>query len=208
MKLAVALGGRTEVAVSLSVPSDARAAQPTPVDLSVAPGAELGLARAWELADGARAELLCVHAPATRWAPGLERAVLDGATAVARRLAGFPTSVPGPVSEAEAVVAQPFELAAPGRHALGRHALGFAAPDQTVVLCTVACTEPDAGGPCALVADSLVLSGSLGPPPEGSLVTRALFWSATHPWPALAGLGLLTLLFFTLVLWRRPRPRP
>ncbi|MCC6521464.1 MAG: hypothetical protein IT373_02270 [Polyangiaceae bacterium] len=208
MKLEVALGAETEVAVSLSLPADARAAEPTPVDLSVAPGAELGLARAWQLAGGARAELVCVHAPPTRWAPGLERAVLDGATAVARRLAGFATTVPGPVSEADAVVTQPFELAAPGRHALGRHALGFAAPHRTVVLCTVACTERDGGGPCAPLAESLVLSGSLGPPPEGSLVTRALLWSATHPWPALGGLGLLTLLLAGLVLWRRPRPRP
>lgn len=218
--------GAVDGALQLSVPLPARAVAvtPAPLDLSSAPGVQLDLHRAWRFAEGARLELACVHAPADRWGPGLESAVLDGASATVRKAGGFAELTPASATPH----GHGFEQLFQGRTAAGvdvedvhgRHLLGFAGKPKQVALCTVACVDSasslpkrgEAGGAgpgerCAELVAGVDVDGWLPPPPPGP-ASRLLGWTLQHPVDIGAGLAAGVLLLIAVLLRFRPRPTP
>ena len=200
------------VGLGLELPAGAIAADVGPLDLSSAPGAALALHQAWKLADGGGLELACVHAPASRWIPGLEDAVLGAASAMVRSHTGWGSFSPGDVRPVGGHLEQSFSLPADGPGAAatgtGRHLLGFAGRPPQVVLCSLVCTSSASAtaADCAQVAGSVTSHGLGAAPPPGWLAS-ALGWAARSPQLTLGAAGLCALAAVALLLRFRPRPR-
>lgn len=200
------------VSLGLALPPSAIASGAAPLDLSSAPGAELALHQAWQLSDAGALELACVHAPASRWIPGLEDAVLGAASAMVRSHAGWGSLSPGEVRPVGTHLEQSFSLPADGPAAAatgtGRHLLGFAGQPPQVILCSLVCTSSTAAmaADCASVVGSVTSQG-LGPAPPPGLLASALGFAARSPELTLGAAGLCALAAVALLLRLRPRPQ-
>lgn len=213
--------------LSLEVPVGAVPRDPAPLDLASAPGATLDAQRAWDFGAGGRLDVACVRARADGalgWVEGLEGAVLDGASAMVRKVGGFATLHPeGPTHEGFAVHQGFHGRTAEGDSGAvveGRHVLGFAGSPPELAVCTVACVEPAplptgaaGAGPavraaessCAAVLEGLDARGFVEPPPPGT-IGRAVAWSLGHPTSAAIAAGLVVVVAIAWLLRRRPRP--
>lgn len=184
------------LAFVVALPSDAREAEAPTIDMGVAPGATQLLSAGWE-GEGVTLAALCVGGDAALWAPGLEGAVLDAASALARKTLRLPTLTSGPIT-----AGPPFEQRYSGEATSGRHWLGF--HDGRAVVCSLSC-RGETGRCGALVERASMASEAL--PPPGPLLRTATSMAA-HPRVTAVGLAVVALLVAGLVLWRRPRPAP
>ena len=176
-----------------------------PLDLSVAPGFELTVQRAWQLGD-ARFETACVATPVSRWISGLEGPVLAGASALARKHLGAGSLHAGPPEVRGLVSAQPFHAKAGAEPTWsGRHLLAFTHGE--VVLCTLACRQGGEGADCQGWLAAAELGGALTTAPEPGWLAIAAGRAAEHPKVAGATLAAVVMVGVALLLWRRPRPR-
>jgi len=204
--------------VRLSLPQGAKEepAEVLPrVDVSALSGARVGLRIGFADEPGPRLRVVCVEAPADRFAPGLEEVVLGMATHRAH------------VATSESVVIERWEPGAITRHEgrfeqvitgqgaregrpldiRARLVLGFEGDAPEALLCTFVCDEPKAGGVCDdLVAE--VELASLVPPPPPSMLIRAILFAAEEPRHAAMGLVMMGTMMVAVLLARRPRPRP
>jgi hypothetical protein len=157
---------------------------------------------------------ICVAAPASGWAAGVEEIVLGRASQLAREAVGgdaasFTISEPKEVGPG-------FEQRFEGRvhredrtvAVRGRHWLGFAGAPREAFVCTVACVEPSPGASCEAVVAGVAPTGAwLGAPPP-SLLARSMTFAASSPSVALGVVLFASLALATAVVVRRPRPRP
>jgi hypothetical protein len=187
-----------EVELEIELPEGARDGETHEVDVSVVPGASVSAHHAWTGTD-AQVELVCATAGAGPWIPGLEGAVLHGATGLVRSRAGLSSVRAGEVAHDSHGFGQRFT----GDGLSGRHLLGFADGGDVAFLCTAVCR----GGGCERVLDSLHLAGELASPPERGALVRLLSEVGDRPTAAL-GVGAAAIAgAIAIVLWRRPRPR-
>lgn len=200
------------LALSMRLPAGSRPAQPSELDLSAAPGASLDVQQAWSFGSGGRVEVGCVAASAARSVPGLEPAILDAASAAARKAGGWATLTPERLAFGPLTVEQSFRAHTTAETSppdvFGRHVLGFAGEPPQVVLCTVACAEQAAERPgvCQVSVATLRIEGFVEPPPAGWL-SRAVGWASLHPLQATGAIVLVVLVAAALMLRFRPKPR-
>ncbi|AUX48361.1 hypothetical protein SOCE26_098950 [Sorangium cellulosum] len=209
------------VELRLALLAGARETRETPqealpaIDVSAIRGAKVALRRGVE-ADGLSLRAVCATAPSRQWATGVEELVLDRASGITRGTLGMSIDrwEAGPIRATAQRFEQSFEAAGrAGAHAVairGRHVLGFAGSEHDVVLCSVVCVEPaqEAGARCGPLLDAAALEGTLVGPPEPDLLVRTILYAAEHPLPATAAFGLLAAAGITVLLARRPYPRP
>ncbi|WP_437589455.1 hypothetical protein [Sorangium sp. So ce1000] len=202
----------------LSLPAGARdvpkEALPA-IDVSAIAGAKVTLVRGIE-ADGLSLRAVCVTAPSRQWVTGLEELVLDRASGLVR--AGLGVGIDrweaGPIHALSQRFEQAFEGAGrAGARAVairGRHVLGFAGSERDAALCSLACVEPaqGAGARCGALLGATEIEGAFVAPPEPGLLARAIFLAAEQPLAATSALGVLAAAGVTVLLARRPRPRP
>ena len=197
-----------QVGLSFPLPDGAREREVTPVDLGAASGAELVLQEAWTLPDGGWAEVGCVTAAAHLWVPGLEGAVLAGASAMVRDRAGLSVLTPGAVEPVAGHFEQSFRGSGGSTEGgtVGRHVLGFVDDGQGVLLCTLVCAAPEPAASCEPMATELTVHGQLEPPPPPGVVAATLAFVAASPRTAATLAGLVLLLAALVIVVRRPRP--
>jgi hypothetical protein len=185
-KARIELGGGAALVIEEPVTA---AEAPPPPDLSALPGAELVAHGAAQTASGPVA-WSCAGAPVAIWVTGLERAVLDGASAVLRRHLGLSSVAAGEVETHAWGHAR--VVTAPGVQA--RHLLGFDGADRGV-LCTLSgeAIEAHLVGTAALPRES-----------SGSRLAAAMI---AHPGEALAAVAAVVIFALAVVVARRPRPR-
>ncbi|MGK3988075.1 hypothetical protein WME99_33840 [Sorangium sp. So ce136] len=202
----------------LPLPAGARETPPEAlpaIDVSAIAGARVTLRRGVD-ADGLSLRAVCATAPSRQWVTGLEELVLDRASGLVRGAVGVAIErwEAGPIRALSQHVEQPFEGAGrAGERAVairGRHVLGFAGSERDVALCSVVCLEPaeETGGPCGALLGAAEIEGAFVAPPEPGLLVRTIFAAAEHPAAATAALGVLAAAGVTVLLARRPRPRP
>ncbi len=201
MKLAVSHEG---VTVTLEAPA-AAVIEPRAFDASSVPGAAIVLSRAWDLG-AARFDVVCVRAPSRGWVPGLEGAILDGASAKVRAAADLASLAPGPIEPHGDAFEQSFSGQGSTVSARGRHYLGFIAPDRDALACSAVCTAANSTS-CDAALASLQLDAHFMAPPAPGLLARTVSFAVAHPRPALASAALVTLAAAALLLHYRPRPR-
>ncbi len=179
------------------------------LDVSAVPGARVTARVGFVLPDGPVLRGACVRAPSDRWAPGVEELVLGRATGVAQALVAPDVSrwEPGAIEAAGRRFEERIHGEAPGARVELRHILGFVGPDRDAALCTLACRESLAGDRCAPLLDAAAAEGAFVEAPPPSLMVRAIFAAAEHPYEAAALAGALAIGATALVLWKRPRPR-
>ena len=185
------------------------------IDLSNLPGARLA-ARLGYASASMTVRVVCVAAPASGWAPGVEEIVLGRASQLAKEALGegvtsflvgervalggderFEQSFQGLVRRRDANVA-----------VRGRHWLGFAGEPREAIVCTAACIEPEPARACdALIAGVAPTGAWLGAPPP-NLLARTLLLAAGSPWHAMVAVAMLSIAVATLIIVKRPRPRP
>ncbi|MBM4357616.1 MAG: hypothetical protein FJ096_05840 [Deltaproteobacteria bacterium] len=188
--------------------ADASAAAAREPDLSSVPGARLLLSAAWERA-GTRSDAACVAVPLPTWLPGLETALLDGASSRARVAAGLDALTPGPVERLGDRISQGFEGRASDVVARGRHVLGFRSGGRELVACTVVCTErrsASSSARCEVDEPQVRVLAAFEAEPSPGLIVRLLLGAAERPRLALGAVGVGLVLVAALLVWRRPRP--
>lgn len=199
-RLFVATGGLSER------PS---ASQPS---LAALPGARFGLDRSFG-AEGLRVRAVCVVAPPSRWAPGLEDPVLELATYHATRALDVPLGAlrAGPVTReagadgAPARFSQSLASDAGEWTARGAHLLAFVGAPTKGLVCTLLCADRDGGARCApMVGEATVVAPFVDAPPP-SLVVRLVLAGASAPLHALGLVAALVVLLALRSVARRPR---
>ncbi len=209
----LAFGARLRVRPPDGSTREADSALPV-IDVSNLPGARI-VARLGYRRDALTLRVLCAAAPAGGWASGVEEIVLARATQLARGALGG--EVQGFTLSESTAVGPRFEQrfawrSHQGDAALavnGRNWLGFAGDDpREAVVCTVACTEPEATTVACdgLLSEAAAVGTWLEAPPP-NLVARGLMLAAQRPREAAGLLLLASLTFAALVIARRPRPR-
>lgn len=195
--------------LSFPLPEGAVERSPTPIDLSALHGAELVVQRAWALPRAGTTEVACVRAPAHLWVPGLEGAVLAGASAKVRERAGLSVLTPGAVEAVDGHWEQSFGggVSRPDPLvAAGRHVFGFVDDGADGLLCTMICVAPPPAEPCTLLVAGLRIEGELEPPPAPGMAAATLALVAARPRTVLAVGGLFALLVAVILVLRRARP--
>ncbi len=198
-----------QVQLAIPLPDGAQEEPTSPVDLSAVPGAKLALQRAYRLPGGGAVELVCATAAADLWVPGLEGAVLAGASAMVRERAGLSALSSEPIESVAGHWQQSFAGSAAQPSpvlASGRHVLGFVGADRDALVCSLVCSAPPPADPCFALSAGLEVRGPLGPPPEPGMGGAMLSWAAAHPLAALLIAGAVGLMVVAQILIRRPRP--
>jgi hypothetical protein len=198
-----------QVRLAIPLPDGAREQVTSPIDLSTVAGAQLALQRAYSLPNEGSLEVACVRAAADLWVPGLEQAVLAGASAMVRDWAGLSTLEPGAITSVDGHWQQPFEgsVAQPqSRSASGRHVLGFLGPDGDAMICSLVCAAPPPAEQCRELSAGLQVQGALSLPPAPGMIGTTLSFAAAHPPAALSVAAVLVLVVAALIVIRRPRP--
>lgn len=198
--------------LSLELGPAAVSRPPAPLELSSAPGASLLLQGAWALDSSSSLELACVQAPASRWVPGLDEAILAGASAVVRGAGGFSQLEAQPTQRVGDHLEQPFRATGgPGgapRTGVGKHWLGTSQSGEQVVLCSLVCSSSEPGASRCEQSMSAAVGASFGPLPPPGMAVRAVGWAASHPLALLVCLAVAAGLALLLLHRARPRPRP
>lgn len=204
-------GGRLFVAVE-GLTERSSSWQPS---LAALPGAHFGLDRTYA-AEGLRLRVVCVVAPPSRWAPGLEEPVLELATYHATRALGVPLGAlrAGPIVRDLGADGAPArfsqELASePGEWtARGAHLLAFVGAPTKGLVCTLLCADRDRGASCGPLAREATVVAPFVDAPPPSLVIELLLAGARAPVEALGVLALCALLLALRSIARRPRGLP
>lgn len=185
------------------------------IDVSAIAGAKVTLLRGVE-ADGLSLRAVCVTAPSRQWVTGLEELVLDRASGLMRGGLGVAIErwEAGPIHAQSQRFEQAFEGAGrAGARAVvirGQHVLGFAGSEHDAALCSLACLEPaqGTGARCSALLGATAFEGTFVAPPEPGLLVRTIFLAAEQPLATTAAFGVLAAAGVTVLLARRPRPRP
>lgn len=189
------------------------------VDVSALPGASMPVRVGFRSAShfGLVLRVVCVQAPSSRWAPGVEELVLERASGIVRYSLGEDhierLDVVGETARVGPRFEQRFEGHASrggeeARDIRGKHVLGFAGDARDGILCSVMCGEDAGVHACDELVNAASAEGAWLEAPPPSALTRTILYAAEEPWSAAAIGGATALLAITLVLARRPRPRP
>jgi hypothetical protein len=214
--LIAALPGGARITLPLPESATEQPADALPrIEVGGLPGARVALRRGFEAEGGLVVRLACVEAPSDRWAPGVEELALGMATHLARTAVAKEVALDrwdmAPIVSTNHRFEQRIEGAGQRRDVKvllrGRHLLGFAGEAREAVLCTVVCDEPSEGARCGALVDATELSSLVAPPPPSALVQGILF-AAERPREAGFAFALVCVGVVSLILARRPRPRP
>jgi hypothetical protein len=207
-------GARIDLPLPASATAQPESALP-PIEVGGLPGARVALRRGFDVEGGLVVRLACVEAPSDRWAPGLEELAFGMATHLARGAVAKEIALDrwdmAPIVATNHRFEQRIEGAGHRRDVKvtlrGRHLLGFAGEARDAVLCTVVCDEPSGGERCGKLVDATELSALVAPPPPSALV-RGILLAAERPREAGLVAALVCVGLVSLILARRPRPRP
>ncbi|MBN4059197.1 hypothetical protein JYT22_00935 [Endomicrobium sp. AH-315-J14] len=186
------------------MPASATEREPVAVDLSSVPGARLVAAHAWTLdQSGSVYQLNCVAASSAPWVTGLEGAVLDGATALMRKAAGLDYAMAGPVETNGHAFERAFSGSDSGRHALGRHWLGFTEGGAELVLCSGVCLG-SSEAICQEHGSGFLIDGQVSPPPPRGWFGQLVAGGLGRPEMSYLALALTGIAVASVLLKRRP----
>jgi hypothetical protein len=214
--LIAALPGGASITISLPHDAIEQPAGALPrIEVGGLPGARVALRRGFEVEGGLVVRVACVEAPSDRWAPGVEELALGMASGLARGAVAKEVTLDrwdtAPIVKANHRFEQRVEGAGARRDVRvalrGRHLLGFAGEAREAVLCSIVCDEPSDGARCGALVDTTELTLLVEPPPPSALVKGILFAAERPREAGLVG-ALVCVGVVSLILARRPRPRP
>jgi hypothetical protein len=177
--------------------------EPRRLDITMVPGARVTAAVAWQ-AGRTRLDVVCAQARVPLWVPGLERAVLDGASARVQAELALPNLVARTAIQVGVRHEQPFDADGPEVAVRGRHVFAFVTP-RDAMSCTAVCISALASD-CDAATQSLRIDGEFVAPAVSGFA-RMLPVVAQRPWlAASACLGAALMVVASLLVFR-PRPR-